>query len=83
MEFIIHWLSMPFALTLFFVLAATPFESRIDQAFNAFQKSDWAATAAALDEAYSTDPSIFAANNFHYFRGRVAEGQGRLGARTL
>jgi len=67
---------MSFALTLLFVLATTPFESRIDQAFNALQKNDWTATAAALDDAYAADAPLFAANNFHYLRGRVAETQG-------
>jgi soluble lytic murein transglycosylase-like protein/lipopolysaccharide biosynthesis regulator YciM len=38
--------------------------------------SDWAAAAAALDQAYAEDPAAFTANNLQYLRGRVAEQQG-------
>ena len=32
-------------------------------------------SAAALDEAYAKDPITFAANNYHYLRGRIAESE--------
>ena len=66
---------MSFVLTLI-LLVATPFESSVDRAFNGIQNSDWTTAAAALDEAYADQPSMFAANNLHYLRGRVAESQG-------
>jgi peptidoglycan lytic transglycosylase len=66
---------MSLVLALFFVWATTPFESTIDRAFTEIQNNDWASAAAALDQAYSEDPAIFDANNFHYLRGRVAENQ--------
>jgi soluble lytic murein transglycosylase len=67
---------MSFVLTLLFAVAVTPFESKIEKAFTGIQNSDWTAAAAALDEAFAEQPAIFAANNFHYLRGRVAESQG-------
>ncbi len=63
-------------LVLAYVLNSTVFESTIDRAFTAFQNNDWAAAAAALDQASLADPAVFRANNFHYLRGRVAENQG-------
>jgi soluble lytic murein transglycosylase-like protein/TolA-binding protein len=66
---------MSFVLALFFVWATTPFESTIDHAFTGIENNDWGSAAAALDQAYSEDPAIFDANNFHYLRGRVAENQ--------
>jgi soluble lytic murein transglycosylase-like protein len=62
-------------LTLLLVLAAAPFQAKIDRAFTEIQNSDWPKAAAALDEAYAEEPVTFAANNFHYLRGRVAERQ--------
>jgi len=62
-------------LTLLFVLAATPFQPSIDRAFAEIQNKQWVAAAVALDQAYAEEPAIFAANNFHYLRGRVAENQ--------
>jgi soluble lytic murein transglycosylase-like protein len=59
-------------LTLLLALT-TPFESTIDRAFAGVQNREWKAAASALDEALAADPSMFAANNFHYLRGRVAE----------
>ncbi len=41
----------------------------------AFQNNDSFSAASALDQAYAADAAIFAANNFHYLRGRVAESQ--------
>jgi tetratricopeptide (TPR) repeat protein len=67
---------MSIALTLLLVLATTPFESTIDRAFTQIQNNDWAGAASALDQAASEQPDLFAANNFHYLRGRVAENQG-------
>jgi len=67
---------MPLVLTLLFVFALTPFESSIERAFTAIQNKEWITAAAGLDEAYAEQPTIFAANNFHYLRGRVAEDQG-------
>jgi soluble lytic murein transglycosylase len=63
-------------MTLLLVLATTPFQSKIDQAFAAIQNNDWTAAASALDEASAEQPAMFAANNFHYLRGRIAESQG-------
>src|SRR5204863_6802487 len=54
----------------------TPFESAIDRAFTGIQIRDWLTAAAALDQANAEDPGVFAANNFSYLRGRVAENQG-------
>src|SRR5215510_2144417 len=66
---------MSFALTLI-LLFATPFESSVDRAVTCIQNNDLTAAAAALDEAYADQPAVFAANNLHYLRGRVAESQG-------
>ena len=66
---------MSFVLTLLLVLAATPFESTIDRAFTNLRNNDWMNAGSALDEAYTADPLMFEANNFHYLRGRVAENQ--------
>src|SRR5947208_5939 len=63
---------MSFLLTLLLVFAATPFESSIERAFAGIQNNEWKAAASALDQAYALDPVTFAANNFHYLRGRVA-----------
>src|SRR5262245_37471739 len=68
---------MSFVLTLLFLWATTPFETSIDRAHAAIQNNDWHAAAASLDEAKSQDPAMFAANNFHYLRGRVAENEGQ------
>ena len=68
---------MPLVLTLLFVFALTPFESSIERAFTAIQNKEWITAAAGLDEAYAEQPAIFAANNFHYLRGRVAEDHDR------
>jgi len=67
---------MSFVLTLLVLSALTPFESNVDRAFTGIQNSEWTSAASALDEALAVDPAIFAANNFHYLRGRVAENQG-------
>src|SRR5262245_14307802 len=69
---------MSFVLTLLMALAVTPFESTIDRAFAGIQNNDWPAAAAALDQAILEDPEVFAANNFHYLRGRIAESQNDL-----
>ena len=66
---------MSLVLALLFVWATTPFESTIDRAFTEIQNNDWASAAAALDQAYSEEPALFDANNFHYLRGRIAENQ--------
>jgi soluble lytic murein transglycosylase-like protein/lipopolysaccharide biosynthesis regulator YciM len=67
---------MSIVLTLILLAATTPFESNIDRAFAGIQNSEWLSAAAALDQAFNEQPGIFAANNFHYLRGRVAETQG-------
>jgi tetratricopeptide (TPR) repeat protein len=67
---------MSFVLALLLLSATTPFESSIDRAFTGIQNSEWPSAAAALDQALNEQPAIFAANNFHYLRGRVAEMQG-------
>ena len=67
---------MSFVLAFLLIFGPTPFESKIDRAFLGIQNNDWAAAAAALDEAHAEQPMTFAANNFHYLRGRVAENQG-------
>src|ERR1043165_5607822 len=67
---------MSYLLMLFVLLAATPFESKIEQAFAGMHNNDWTSAAAALDGAYAEQPAMFAANNFHYLRGRIAENQG-------
>src|SRR5580704_9414774 len=66
---------MSFVLTMLLAFAATPFESTIDVALTAFQNNDSTTAALALDQAYISDPGTFDANNFHYLRGRIAEGQ--------
>src|SRR5688572_24023458 len=66
---------MNHVLTLALALLSTTFETTIDRAFTAFRNSEWSGAASALDRAYDEDPALFAANNFHYLRGRVAENQ--------
>src|SRR5262245_20507898 len=67
---------MSLVLALLFGFMATPFESKIEEAFSRFQNNDWTAAAAALDAAYAEHPARFGAKNFHYLRGRVAQNQG-------
>jgi len=67
---------MSFLLTLLVLVAANPFESKIEEAFAGIRSNDWTSAAASLDGAYSEQPAMFAANNFHYLRGRIAENQG-------
>ncbi len=66
---------MSFVLTLLFLWATTPFESTIDRAFIGIQNNQWTTAAAALEEANAEQPALYAANNFNYLRGRVAEAQ--------
>jgi soluble lytic murein transglycosylase-like protein/TolA-binding protein len=68
---------MSLVLTLLSLWAATPFETSIDRAHAAIQNDEWHAAAASLDEARAQDSALFAANNFHYLRGRVAENEGQ------
>ena len=56
-------------------LLSTLFDSTIERAFVLAQNNEWAGVASALDQAYADDPVLFAANNFHYLRGRAAENQ--------
>lgn len=58
------------------LLVSTVFESTIDRAFTLAGNSEWVGAASALDQANAENPALFAANNFHYLRGRVAENQG-------
>ena len=58
------------------LLSSTVFAPTVERAFSMLKSADWAGTAAALDHAYSDDPGLFAANNLHYLRGRIAERQG-------
>jgi Tfp pilus assembly protein PilF len=57
------------------LLLSTAFESAIDRAFTRLRNNDWAGGASSLDQAYGEDPELFAANNFPYLRGRIAENQ--------
>jgi soluble lytic murein transglycosylase len=57
------------------LFSSTVFTPTVERAFSLFKTGDWAAAASALDEAYSDDPELFAANNLHYLRGRIAESQ--------
>jgi soluble lytic murein transglycosylase-like protein len=67
---------MSFVLTLLLAYAAAPLQTHLEQAFAGFQSNNWQAAAAALDAAQSEQPALFAANNLHYLRGRVAESLG-------
>ncbi len=51
------------------------FPSTIERALTLARNHEWAGAAAALDQAAAEDPALFAANNFHYLRGRLAENQ--------
>src|SRR5215471_21653042 len=66
---------MSLVLALLLAFTATPFESTIERAFASLQDNDWPGAASALDQAYTSDPAMFEANNFHYLRGRAAENQ--------
>src|SRR4051812_8279118 len=66
---------MSFVLTLLLVLAGSAFESTIEKAFTNIQNNEWLNAGSALDDAYTSDPAAFDANNFHYLRGRIAETQ--------
>lgn len=57
------------------ILLQTSFESTVDHAFTFIRNNNWVSASSALDEAYVEAPRLFAANNFHYLRGRVAENQ--------
>jgi soluble lytic murein transglycosylase-like protein len=59
----------------FLLLQTSSFESIVDRAFVHIRNNDWAAAASQLDVAKDTDSSLFAANNFHFLRGRIAENQ--------
>ncbi|HEX5000141.1 MAG TPA: transglycosylase SLT domain-containing protein [Terriglobia bacterium] len=49
------------------------FWSEIDRAFESVRAGDADAAASALDRAAADNPELFAANNLHYLRGRLAE----------
>jgi soluble lytic murein transglycosylase-like protein len=66
---------MSFILVLASALLSTLFDSTTERAFVLAQNNEWAGAASALDQAYADDPVLFAANNFHYLRGRAAENQ--------
>jgi soluble lytic murein transglycosylase-like protein/TolA-binding protein len=66
---------MSLVLTLLLAFTATTFESTIERAFASLQDNDWSGAASALDQAYTSDPARFDANNFHYLRGRTDENQ--------
>jgi soluble lytic murein transglycosylase-like protein/TolA-binding protein len=67
---------MSFVVTLLLLLGPTSFELKIDQAYSQIESQDWNGAAVTLDQAGAEQPAMFAANNFHYLRGRVAEHQG-------
>jgi soluble lytic murein transglycosylase-like protein len=66
---------MTFVLVLASILVQTSFETTIERAFTLIKNKDWPGAADSLDEAGSIAPDLYAANNFHYLRGRVAESQ--------
>ncbi len=55
------------------LLLSALFPSTIERAFTLLENRDWAAAAAALDQASMEDPALYELNNFPYLRGRVAE----------
>src|SRR4029079_17655089 len=52
------------------------FETNLKRAQTSVQAGNLEDAASALDQAASTDPDRFDANNLHYLRGRIAEKQG-------
>ncbi len=68
-----------FFVLLLAILASPGFEPAIERAFAAIQNNEWAGAASALDQALAEDSRVFAANNFHYLRGRIAENQREWG----
>ena len=57
------------------LLLSTVFTPTVERAFSLFRDADLPGAASALDQAYADDPELFAANNLHYLRGRIAETQ--------
>jgi soluble lytic murein transglycosylase-like protein/TolA-binding protein len=66
---------MTFVLVLASILIQTSFESTVDHASTLIRNNDPAGAAAVLDQAQTEYPDLFAANNLHYLRGRIAEDQ--------
>lgn len=65
-----------YALLMLLVPVLGTFVPNLDRALSLTQAREWKEAAAALDQAYADDPSLFEINNLHYLRGRVAEAQG-------
>ncbi len=55
------------------LVSSTVFTPTVERAFSLFRSADWAGAASALDQAHADDSELFAANNLHYLRGRIAE----------
>ena len=66
---------MTFVLLLASILLQTSFETTVDRASTRIRNNDPSAAASVLDQAQTEYPELFAANNLHYLRGRIAEDQ--------
>jgi hypothetical protein len=66
---------MTLVLVLASILLQTSFETTVDRASTLIRNNYPSAAAAVLDQAQTEYPDLFAANNLHYLRGRIAEDQ--------